>query len=212
MGNEVRRVKRKGSSSAADYPHSGDAPMIRRKLLIATAAIACLIITACSDTVGPGSQGLAAVPAAAKVTPSVASSDQNDQGSRERCGKEVSFTKWYTTSPFMTGFTCYGPGTYAGEILSRIPDGDFVLLRARYEVTDPRGRHSFKAVIEGRLDNRTGAAVLTGVVTEGWRTGTDVSVTFQRILSCALAVGPSVPGVCFQGTIKIQKAGTGSDD
>jgi hypothetical protein len=29
-------------------------------------------------------------------------------------------------------------------------------------------------------------------------------VTFQRITPCALAVGPSAPGVCFQGTIRIQ--------
>ena len=187
--------------------------MIRRKLLIAATAISCLITTACSDTVvGPENHGLAALPAAAIVAPSSASSDDGDHDSRESCGKEVSFTKWYTTSPYMTGFTCYGLSTYAGEILSRIPDGDFVLLRARYEITDPRGRHSFKTVIEGRLDNTTGEAVLSGVVTEGWRIGTDVSVTFQRITSCALAVGPSVPGVCFQGTIKIQKVGTGSDD
>ena len=186
--------------------------MIRRKLLIATVTIACLIITACSDTAGPKNQGLAGLGAGAKVAPAAANNDDGDQDSRERCGKEVSFTKWYTTSPAMTGFTCYGPGTYAGEILSRIPDGDFVLLRARYEISDPRGRHSFKTVIEGRLDNRTGVAVLSGVVTEGWRTGTDVSVTFQRITPCAFALGPSVPNVCFQGTIQIQKTGTGSDD
>lgn len=186
--------------------------MVRQKLFIVTATIASLITTACSDTVAPKNQGLAGLPAAAKVAPSAASNDDGDQDSPERCGKVVSFTKWYTTYPAMTGFTCYGPGTYAGEILSRIPDGDFVLLKARYEITDPRGRHSFKAIIEGKLDNRTGVANLTGVVTEGWRTGTDVAVTFQRITPCAFAVGPSVPGVCFQGTIRIQKAGTDSED
>jgi hypothetical protein len=179
--------------------------MIGRKLLIATATVAAIISTACSDSTGPDSSNAAAIPAAAKVAGSATSNDEGAAESRDRCGKEVSFTKWYTTSPAMTGFTCYGDGTYAGEILSRVPDGDFVLLRARYEVTDPRGRHSFKAVIEGKLNNLTGEAFLSGVVTEGWQTGKDVSVTFQRILSCALAVGPSVPGVCFQGTIRIQK-------
>lgn len=183
--------------------------MIRRKLLIATATIASFIITACSDTAGPDNKGQAGLPAAAKVAPSTAS---NEAGDKEHCGKEVTFTKWYTTSPAMTGFTCYGAGTYAGEILSRVPDGDFVLLRARYEVTDPRGRHSFKAVIEGKLNNLTGEAVLSGVVTDGWQIGKDVSVTFQRILSCALAVGPSVPGVCFQGTIEIGKEGKGGEE
>ena len=183
--------------------------MIHQKLLIAAAAVAALITTACSDTVGPDTQGLAVAPAAVKVAPDNAAGDEVD---KVRCGKEVTFTKWYTTFPAMTGYTCYGPGTYAGEILSRVVEGNFVLLRARYEVTDPRGRHSFKAVIEGKLNSITGEAVLSGVVTEGWRTGTDVSVTFQRILSCALAVGPSVPGVCFQGTIVIQKESKDSED
>lgn len=182
--------------------------MIHQKLLIAAVAVAAIITTACSDTAGPDNQGAAAVQAV-KVAPGNAIGDEVD---KEACGKEVTFTKWYTTSPAMTGYTCYGPGTYAGEILSRVVEGDFVLLKARYEVTDPRGGHSFKAVIEGKLNNLTGEAVLNGVVTEGWKTGKEVSVTFQRILSCALAVGPSVPGVCFQGTIVIQKESKDSED
>jgi hypothetical protein len=183
--------------------------MIRQKLLIAAAAVASLITTACSDTAGPDNQGPAVVPAAVKAAPGNATADEGD---KERCGKEVSFNKWYTTFPNMTGATCYGPGTYAGEILSRVPDGDFVLLRARYEITDPHGNHSFKAVIEGKLNNLTGEAVLSGVVTEGWKTGKDVSVTFQRVTSCVSAVGPTLPGVCFQGTIVIQKESKDSED
>lgn len=190
--------------------------MIRRRHLAAAVAIISLVTAACSDTSAPKEPLSAGLPAEAKVAPSAASRDHeegdSDGDSRERCGKEVSFTKWYTTSPAMTGFTCYGANTYAGEILSRIPDGNFVYLKARYEVTDPRGDRSFKAVIEGTLDNTTGKAVLNGVVIEGWKTGAPVYVTFQRIAPCAFAVGPSVPGVCFQGTIEIQKKGKRSDD
>ncbi|MBC7789218.1 MAG: hypothetical protein H7Z74_04680, partial [Anaerolineae bacterium] len=67
-------------------------------------------------------------------------------------------------------------------------------------------------VIEGKLNNLTGEAVLRGVVTEGWQAGKDVSVTFQRITPCTQAVGPSVPNVCFEGAIQIQKEGKGSED
>ena len=66
---------------------------------------------------------------------------------------EISFTKWITTSPHMTGFTNEGAiGTYAGESLSRTPFDNLVIveLKARYEVIDPNGLHSFKTVIEGR--------------------------------------------------------------
>ena len=118
----------------------------------------------------------------------------------------LSFEKWFTTYPAMTGNTSYGDGTFAGTILGRtvFDNGVIVQLQALYRVTDPSGSHSFAALIEGTENLVTATAVLNGVITEGWRVGARVHVTFQIIRPCALAIGPSAPGVCFQGTIQIQ--------
>ena len=119
----------------------------------------------------------------------------------------ISFEKWFTTYPAMTGnIPIYGDGTFAGTITKRIAfdNGGIVQLGAIYQVTDPSGDHSFTAAIEGTENLVTATAVLNGVITEGWRVGARVHVTFQIIRPCAMAIGPSVPGVCFQGTIQIQ--------
>lgn len=115
---------------------------------------------------------------------------------------EVTFTKWITTYPALAGFTSYGPGTIAGEVLSRIDDGDFTHLIARYEVTDPSGSHSFKAVIQGKANNKTGSYDLNGIVTWGWMLGAQVHVTFQRITPCEFGKRD----LCFRGIIQIQRA------
>jgi hypothetical protein len=161
--------------------------MIHRKLLMATAIIASGVITACSDMTAPKNKATTVNSSAAAPV-------------------EVTFTKWFTTFPAMTGNTSFGAGTYAGTILERtaFDNGVIVQLQALYMVTDPSGSHSFTALIEGTQNLETATAVLNGVITEGWMVGAQVHVTFQRITPCALAIGPSVPGVCFQGTIRIQ--------
>ena len=128
------------------------------------------------------------------------------QSSPEAAVVGLSFEKWFTTYPAMTGNTSYGAGTFAGTILGRtvFANGVIVQLQALYRVTDPSGSHSFAALIEGTENLVTATAVLNGVITEGWRVGARVHVTFQIIRPCALAIGPSAPGVCFQGTIQIQ--------
>lgn len=115
---------------------------------------------------------------------------------------EVTFVKWFTAFPEMTGNTSFGAGTFAGTIQERtaFDNGVIVKLQAEYRVTDPS--HSFTARIQGTQNLQTATAVLNGVITEGWMVGARVHVTFQRITPCALA--PSAPGVCFQGTIRIQ--------
>ena len=113
----------------------------------------------------------------------------------------VAFTKWFTTYPAVAGFTSYGPGTIAGEVLSRIDDGATTHLIARYEVTDPGGTHSFKAVIQGKGNNKTGKYDLNGIVTWGWMTGAHVHVIFQRITPCEFGKR----NMCFQGTIQIER-------
>lgn len=101
----------------------------------------------------------------------------------------------------MAGFTSFGPGTLTGAVLSRIDDGVSMHMVARYEVADPRGTHSFKAVIQGKAENKTGKYDLNGIVTWGWMTGAHVHVVFQRITPCEFGKR----NVCFQGTIKIQR-------
>ena len=114
---------------------------------------------------------------------------------------ELPFTKWFTTYPALAGVTSYGPGTMAGEVLSRIDDGTTTHLIARYEVTDPGGTHSFKAVIQGKANNKTGKYDLNGIVTWGWMTGAHVHVIFQRITPCEFGT----LNRCFQGTIQIER-------
>jgi hypothetical protein len=162
--------------------------MIRRKLLMASAIIASVVGTACSDTTAPKSEATTANPyAAGPVT-------------------EFTFIKWFTTAPTMTGNTSLGAGTFAGTITKRIvfDNGVIVQLGAIYRVTDPSGDHSFTAAIEGMENLQTASAVLNGVVTEGWRVGAQVHVTFDVIWPCALATGPSAVATCFQGTIRLQ--------
>ena len=100
----------------------------------------------------------------------------------------------------MAGFTGGDVvGSYAGEILSRTPfdNGVVVQLEARYEVTDPGGLRSFKTIIQGKSAN--GTAVLNGVVTEGWMLGAQTHVTFETITPCEFGTR----NVCFRGTIRI---------
>jgi hypothetical protein len=155
---------------------------------LATAMIASLAITACSDMTAPRHETTAA--------------NHSDAGSVT----EVSFIKWFTTAPTMTGNTSLGAGTFAGTITKRIVFDNSVIVQlgAIYQVKDPSGDHSFTAVIEGMENLQTASAVLNGVVTAGWRVGAQVHVSFDIIRPCALATGPSAVGTCFQGTIRIQ--------
>ena len=114
---------------------------------------------------------------------------------------EIPFTKWITTYPALAGFTSYGPGTIAGEILSRIDDGTTTHIIARYEVTDPNTGQSFKAVIQGKANDATGRYDLSGIVTWGWMTGAQLHVGFQRIAPCEFGK----LNVCFQGIIQVHR-------
>lgn len=114
---------------------------------------------------------------------------------------ELTFEKWFTAYPAMEGNTSYGPGTIAGEVLSRIDDGVFTHLIARYEITDPNGARSFKAVIQGKADNKTGNYALNGILAWGWMVGANVHVDFQRIAPCKFGKLK----VCFQGTIQVRR-------
>ena len=120
---------------------------------------------------------------------------------------DISFTKWITTFPLMSGFTGGDvPGHFVGEVLQRQVSSDLRIIRleAIYEVQ--AGDRSFTALMRGGSGAKTGeqasvtgAALLEGVILSGWRTGTRVHVAFQTMANCAVADGRT----CFQGTIHV---------
>lgn len=115
---------------------------------------------------------------------------------------EVTFTKWVPAFPTLAGVTGGDvPGTFAGTVLGRDPfeNGNIVQLEARYEVIDPAGAHSFVAHITGKQNNQTQEAVFNGTITEGWRVGAQVHVTYDVIRPCP-EFGKSV---CFTGVIRV---------
>ena len=152
----------------------------------------CLLAAACDSQ-----------PLRALTGPSTAATAIQTQNSKNAAPLvEVTFTKWVTVFPSMAGFTGGDVvGTYAGEVLSRTPfdNGVIVQLEARYQVIDPSGLHSFTALIQGTQNNEIGNAVLNGVITEGWLVGAQVHVTFQVITPCEFGER----NVCFQGTIRV---------
>jgi hypothetical protein len=124
---------------------------------------------------------------------------------------DISFTKWITTFPLMSGFTGGDvPGHFVGEILQRQVSSDLRIIRleAIYEVQ--AGDRSFTALVRGGTGGAkigeqasvVGAALLDGVILTGWRTGTQVHVAFQTMTACAVADGRT----CFQGTIHVGRA------
>jgi hypothetical protein len=198
------------------------------KSLIAAALLLQLspaLATAQPDARQPAIQGsrLPGIPVAGTET----------AGDKRHGPVEVAFTKWRTAViPATTGVpTRYlfkgfiggdlGDGGFVGELLDRRAStpctafdppctpgvtpatisGSIIALDAIYEVQ--AGEHSFTALIKGGTNAVTGAALLDGVILAGWRTGTRVHVAFQTMTNCADAPA----GTCFQGVIRVERAG-----
>jgi hypothetical protein len=109
--------------------------------------------------------------------------------------EQNTFTKWITTSPSMAGVVggADGEGSYAGEILKYTP-GDSTVIEALYHFNG--SKHSFTALVHVV---QTGlAAVISGVVTEGWKKGNQVKGEYTQITS-----KQSPNGTAFQGTLDI---------
>jgi len=125
---------------------------------------------------------------------------------------DITFTKWITAYPLMTGFTAGDvPGVFAGEVLQRQvtvnPDlNGIVRLEAVYEVQ--AGDRSFTALIRGGTNSLTGAAVLDGVILAGWRTGAPVHATFETVPGAVGCLGAPIGVTCFQGTIHVGRVPT----
>jgi hypothetical protein len=190
MGSDVRRVKRERANGGESQPEWRP----RMTYRIAFPLLALLVAGGCrgSDATDPKGHDM---------LPGVRLSA--GESSQEAGVTEFTFEKWFTTYPAMTGNTSFGPGTFAGTIRSRIPfdNGVIVKLEALYQVTDPNGSHSFTALIQGTENLETMTAVLNGVITDGWRIGARVHVTFDVITPCPIHNRTT----CFQGTIRIQE-------
>ena len=111
----------------------------------------------------------------------------------------VTFTKWITAGGVMPGIVGgeLGDGVFAGQVLSlvRIADGKIAKLDVRYGIVVGGGR-SFNAVLHGTSNSQTGVGVLSGFVTDGWLTGAQVQVRWQRLANAE-------HGAIFVGTMTI---------
>ena len=108
--------------------------------------------------------------------------------------------------PAMAGNADGVLGAFSGTILQRIVSADkkIIHLRAEYVITDThRKGHSFSAVVEGDESLWTNTAVLTGVVTKGWKKGAPVVVNFDVLSPCTVPTAPVLAKTCFKGTIRI---------
>ena len=111
----------------------------------------------------------------------------------------VTFTKWVIAGGVMPGIVGgeLGDGVFAGQALSqvRIADGKISKLDVRYGVVVGGGR-SFNAVLHGTSNSQTGVGVLNGVIVDGWLTGAQVQVRWQRLANAE-------HGAIFVGTMTI---------
>jgi len=132
---------------------------------------------------------------------------------------DFTFTKWVTSAPgypslagvLMEGVVGgdVGNGSYAGEVISEdLTQPGYWLANARYEFYGEE--NSFIANVHVVQNNSTGTAVITGVVTQGWLKGAQLTGEYTVMSSCPIATPGNIFGtLCFQGTLHIHR-GTGS--
>jgi len=125
------------------------------------------------------------------------------------------FTKWATSLPenppslagvLMEGIVGgdVGNGVYAGVVLSDdlTQEPDYWIANAQYEFYGEK--HSFIADVHVTQNNNTGTAVITGVVTQGWLKGAQLTGEYTVMPSCPIATPGNVFGtLCFQGTLHV---------
>ena len=121
---------------------------------------------------------------------------------------EVSFTKWLTAFPNMAG-TAGGDvmGSYDG-IIHNIPDQTKPIteIDASYHFnTGGSGNHSFTARLKVTQDNEKGTAVLSGLVTDGWRKGSRVEGEYRVIRACDQSPAKAPANLCFQGKLRVAR-------
>ena len=132
---------------------------------------------------------------------------------------DFTFTKWATSAPafypslagvLMEGVVGgdVGNGRYAGVVLSDdlTQEPDFWLANARYEFYGRK--HSFIANVYVTQNNTAGTAVITGVITQGWLKGAQITGGYTIYSVCPIATPGNVFGTtCFQGTLHVHMGG-----
>jgi len=136
-----------------------------------------------------------------------------DKGGQEGDNFRVIFTKWGTTEGVppvmfnMAGIVSgdVGGGQYVGEVLELTPTGATTTIKALYHLNG--SAHQLTAQLTVVEDNKTGTAVLKGVVTDGWMKGAKVRGTYQTIAPCGIinAANGAFGDVCYQGTLRINR-------
>jgi hypothetical protein len=143
---------------------------------------------------------------------------QADAGGARGHTFDVTFTKWVTTLPanppsnagiLMIGVVGgdVGSGRFAGKVLSdNLTVPGFWLANARYEFYGEE--HSFVAdvhVTENDMTNPATAAI-TGVITQGWLKGANLTGKYTVMPVCPIATPGNVFGtLCFQGSLHITR-------
>ncbi len=130
---------------------------------------------------------------------------------------DFTFTKWVTSQPAnppsMAGVSMagvvggdVGNGLYAGEVLSDdlSQEPAFWLANARYEFHG--GKHSFIADVHVKQNETEGTGVITGVITQGWLKGAQLTGEYTVYSECPIATPGNVFGtLCFQGTLHVHR-------
>jgi hypothetical protein len=127
----------------------------------------------------------------------------------------VTFTKWMTSQPAnppslagasMAGIVggAVGEGRFAGEVLSDdFSESGFWLAHTRYEFYGEK--HSFTADVHVTETLATNKAVFTGIITQGWLKGAQVSGEWTEMAECPIATPATnvfAPS-CIPGSLEI---------
>ncbi len=135
-----------------------------------------------------------------------------DAGGAEGHAFDVTFTKWVTGFPNMTGVVGgdTGTGTFAAEALSLNVDGTMEYVHAVYYLDG--SRHSLTADIHATQDDATHTGVITGTVTDGWLKGATLQGEYKVFSSlwsdsCPIETpGNTMGDICFQGVLHLYRA------
>jgi hypothetical protein len=119
---------------------------------------------------------------------------------------DATFTKYITNYPIMSGIVGgdVGIGIYAGEVLKFESVGSFDYVEAIYHFN---GRvHSFTAHVYVIQNNSSGpgVAAITGLVTDGWLKGANVTGEYNVLPVCSIPTPGNLEITkCYQGTLHL---------
>src|SRR5947209_1719095 len=118
---------------------------------------------------------------------------------------QAAFTKWvlfdYTHMVGVVGGQV-GNGTFAGEILSYNDNGTTTTINAVYHING--SKESFVANNAITVNDATGIADITGVVTSGSLIGATVDGAYKTKSPCPIPTPGNVYGTtCFSGTLNV---------